>query len=63
MPANKTSPIVRLLPETREKLERIAELRRWKLGVVVDEAIKRYIEVEGITFPQVNGNRRRKASA
>lgn len=58
------SPIVRLLPGTREKLERIADVRRWKLNVVIDAAVDKFAESEGISIhPQPDKSRRRKVSA
>ena len=57
------NPLVRVPPETRKKLEHIKTLRRWNLGVVVDEAVNRFAEVEGIKFPASVGTRRPKVPA
>jgi hypothetical protein len=38
-PAKKLNPFVRLKPESRKKLDRLAKQRRWKLGETIDAGL------------------------
>lgn len=60
---NEQTSQVRVWPQTRQKLEAIAETRRWKLGAAVDALCDDYIAREGITVKGTNSFRRPRRQA
>lgn len=59
MTTTKKNTLVRLYPETRDKLDEIAAMHCWDLGIVVDQLATRYLKSKGKTVTPVVPRRRR----
>jgi hypothetical protein len=60
MNTTEKNPVVRLLPGTRKKLDRIAESRRWKINVTIDALADWFLEQDSISEPDPVSPRRRR---